>query len=415
MKRIRKLLIALGGLALSVGAVVGVGLNSNKSFNKAEAATASSDSPLLITCYNNATNAFSGCGIAVEYYNATSSYTVAADVIGSQIRSVTLPKGTTGFNLYRMKPEKMQYLPYAGAPSSGDYYNNWNYSYDSSKNMVVFTKSDLTNERQNSDRTLVPKGTTYIYNNTGSFIADWFADGRKAYLVTFSNDYYGTSKQFIEMERIGNTQYMSVTTSITLCLDNYYYVRATAEGDSNVTNQTTDITINRKGGLVCALSTGTDGKVNWKGTTEDSDYAELWGAKFESNITCSNSGSITSTNEAWDGVKADYNALTTAQQGIVYDAVGSISGTTYLSRAIYRYDYIVLYKKAKDASTYSYYDDFINRKTSGNRTTFGSVVYPDAVNSSTNNNMALISVLTSSAIALLAVGGYFFIRRKADR
>ena len=129
---------------------------------------------------------------------------------------------------------------------------------------------------------------------------------------------------------------------------------------------------------------------------------EMYATYFMDEITCSGSGSVTSTLENWENVEAEYNHIATNVQGDIWLTEASISGTD-IEKAMYRYDYIAIYKH------YTGYNDFINRSgTSG--AAFTAKTSPLAIINKQADTTLLIVI--ASVLAAAGVGGYFFFRRK---
>ena len=175
------------------------------------------------------------------------------------------------------------------------------------------------------------------------------------------------------------------------------------------------------------VQSGTDGTgkyyINWETSYRigDAARATFWGTYFLNQITCggddgdANDGTITAANPsiAWDNVETEFNNVTTSIQTIIKDKAGSISGADNLAKAVYRYDYIVFYKMPLDPSTYNFVNDFADREHSAHPSF--SIVKPVTTTAVESNNSTLIIIVLLSSISMLAIGGYFFIRRKSER
>ena len=320
---------------------------------------------LIIGDNNSGKNFVNNCSIAVYCWGNGWEYCMAANVIGDTLRSVALPSNTSGFKVLRMDSNSggYTYLPYAGYPSNGVYNALADTTFDSSKNMYQVLNTTFTSTSYTvCARSVLPKGATVRFCATK--FGDWTNDGAVPYVYTFANDYYGTHAFWHEMTRIGNTQYFSYTANIPYVLDGFIFTRNNPSGSGDwgsVWTQTANVYVNRSGGLIMIDSNVGGSSCS---AAQDADYAEMWGAVFFATVTCSGSGSMTSGTTEWEITKNEYNNLTTNQQGIVYDAVGSLVDASYLKMGVYRYDYI-LFKKG-----YSDFEDYINRKTSGSKTPF---------------------------------------------
>ena len=85
-----------------------------------------------------------------------------------------------------------------------------------------------------------------------------------------------------------------------------------------------------------------------------------------------------------------------------------------MARGIYRYDYIVLYKRSLDPVGYAPYTDFINRAAAANKTTVFDAAGTLTV--SHNNSGLMISIVISSIALVSILGAALMIkRRKEDR
>ena len=189
---------------------------------------------------------------------------------------------------------------------------------------------------------------------------------------------------------------------------------ASSPGWSNVLNQTGDQFYNGDDRDCNMLWVNPATGGDWSGggylrtdrTISDDTRAGYYGTYFLSQITCSGSGSITSSSSNWTNVKNEYNQhLSTAVEGEVWTASGASSGSD-LAQAMYRYDYIVFHKK------YSGYDDFINRSTSTGKSFSSTNIATLLFAKKTDSNIVLISIV--SVIAVSTIGGYFFYRKRKE-
>ena len=189
---------------------------------------------------------------------------------------------------------------------------------------------------------------------------------------------------------------------------------ASSLGWSNVLNQTGDQFYNGDDSDCNMLWVNTATGGNWTGggylrndrSISDDTRAGYYGTYFLSQITCSGSGSITSSSSNWTNVKNEYKQhLSTAIEGKVWTAAGASTGSD-LVKAMYRYDYIVFHKG------YSGYDDFINRATSDGK----SFSNPNVMSLlfAKNINTNLIPVVIISVVGVAAIGGYFFYKKRKE-
>ena len=138
----------------------------------------------------------------------------------------------------------------------------------------------------------------------------------------------------------------------------------------------------------------------------DDTRAGYYGTYFLSQITCSGSGSITSSSSNWTNVKNEYKQhLSTAVEGIVWTTTAAASGSD-LVKAMYRYDYIVFHKR------YSGYDDFINRTESTGKAFSTTNISALLFGKNGNNNLVLI--IAVSVVAVSSIGGYFFYQKRKE-
>lgn len=109
---------------------------------------------------------------------------------------------------------------------------------------------------------------------------------------------------------------------------------------------------------------------------------------------------------AWENtISPSYSSLSSGAKFLFQSAVSSSAGTTDLVRSVTRYDYILV-----NHQNYVYTDNVSKFSNFANRTISGysgaSVVLPSSNSSST------LVLAGLAAIAVLAVGSYFFIRKK---
>ena len=190
---------------------------------------------------------------------------------------------------------------------------------------------------------------------------------------------------------------------------------ASSLGWSNVLNQTGDQFYNGDDSNCNMLWVNAATGGSWSGggylktdsSISDETRAGYYGTYFLSQITCSGSGSITSSSSNWTNVKNEYKQhLSDSVEYIVLNTTSASTGTD-LVKAMYRYDYIVFYKQ------YSGYNDFVNRTTSSGHS-FGRIVNPLVIVGG-NKTYVLAIVLATSLVSIAAISGYFFLRRKKEK
>ena len=279
-----------------------------------------------------------GGGTPKDYLNATGSKAVVwywgtgissawtpVDPIGDRLGTLTLPAGVEGFKILRTTSSTSDTSKY---PET-HYNESGDMNYNSSYNMIVVSAWETAGFSSSCSKTIVEKGTVFTVNTKG--FGDWFKDGAKPYLPTYCNDYYDAWKQWNAMERIGDTGYVRFTATKPLVISGMYATRndpnaAEVASDAAVWNQSTDITSNLTGCLIELDGTKTgDNKYNWQVGTKE-NYAEMWGAQFLTKVTCTGDGAIDEAD--WSAVEAEYNALSTDAQGVVWTAVGDKEGAT---------------------------------------------------------------------------------------
>ena len=362
-------------------------------------------------------------GKVAIYYYGMEDKTIWMDTIGDFIRSCTLPRGTFGMTPYKMQQNHDDYLPVNGKPTQYILWNPYEFTYNG-QNMVEYKQENgqKTYYRFNCARTIWPKGTMITAEvsapviNTG---VDWFTSGGKATLYSYCNNYYGSWAFRFDTVRFGNSYFVRFVAPAVLVIDGYIIERMNPNGNYNVypTTATNDgrwnFTTNidqtfqkTPGALVYLLNSTTyqdyTNKWNWDGDSSEATVnqrrAEMWGAYFMHCATCSGSGSITFNNDAWLLTKQEYNRLTTTQQGIVYDAVGALTDTSYLKMGIYRYDYILFYKQHTE------FEDYINRKTSGHKTPFSIRSFnPYELFADSEDPTGVILIVVASSISILSI------------
>ena len=395
-------------------------LNIGKSNTFSE--TSSSNTPLVIDAYKSS-GYVDSCKIAVHYggYGITSR-TVDVDVIGSYIRSVTLPAGVVAFQVLRVAGDLS--LPIDGYPSI--VYHNNQFNYSNGKNEATITGSYSDGEYPSSygtcARTVLPAGSQFTLETSAVSGFDWFDGNAITCFYTYCNDFYETYAYFHIMSRIGDSHFVRIYTPIVLVIDgylltrnnpsasiNYYPVKsATSDFDAGkVWGQSTDInqSVQKTPGALVYLLSSKDGKghYDWDGSTSgeeyDNHYAQMWGAVFCADVTCSGTGSMTSGSTEWSASKSEYNSLSSSQKTIVQNASGTISGT-WLETAVYRYDYIVFYKHYSSSD----FDDYLNRSESENRTFSLNNRSPfNIIIGNNSGDITTIIIIAASSVALLSV------------
>ena len=149
---------------------------------------------------------------------------------------------------------------------------------------------------------------------------------------------------------------------------------------------------------VCLYRMNVDDTIN----SEVSTYSTT----FLSTMTCSGSGSVTAEAGSWDSMTTAYNALSMDAQRELALTTGDRTGTG-VAGAIGRYDEIITKHGTSD------YPDFMFRESIGKLVLGLSSNISFAVNDK-DNSTTLIIILVSS-ISLVAIAGYFVIRRRKEQ
>jgi LPXTG-motif cell wall-anchored protein len=150
------------------------------------------------------------------------------------------------------------------------------------------------------------------------------------------------------------------------------------------------------------------GQEAWTNQFPNKPYAALWADGFlrDTSTICSMGTPLTSLLTTWNGFSAGYSAINATAQGFLKNAtalkdVSKTSFTNLVNSAAGRYDYIVGKYNPSNATI----SNFMQRTISG--------VSSAALVTSTSGDSSSTLVLGGiAAIAVLAAGSYFFIRKK---
>lgn len=241
-------------------------------------------------------------------------------------------------------------------------------------------------------------------NNTYFYFFNEFSDNSNAW-SSKAHIVHGTNDKIIEATVPGDGKTYASVIAVT----------NTSASFDGKTAQTVDYYVlnsaNTRNAMVLENSTDSSGNryLSWEYSYNLSNDTRsvFWGTYFLSKVKCDDEGSIDEVD--WNAVKEEYNALSATIQGIIWLKEGSIVGTDDLETAVYRYDYIVLYKKALYPSIYSQYDDFINRGESSGKSFTRTNISMLPIN--VNNGAAPIIVSVIAVISLTAIGGYYFLKK----
>ena len=409
-KKLLSSIILASTLAIGVGVGVAA-LKQNKEAEPVSAAAgkATKDYPMIVNCWGDlGTGFFDGCDVGLYCWGGdlSTAKTVKIDKFTNHMGVGILPKGAQYMKVVRAGSGL---LPCDGWPSTvHNEFGQW--SFDSAKNVVTI-KSWGGDQEYNDHKAILLKDRPVFFDTQDSGF--WFGDNATAYAVTgsVSGWYdYTVSEGWNKLTRINTSGYMYFTPSTTIIAPQVIVTRnkTNSSGWGNKWNQTTDMTANYGFNplYTTMVETGKTGdNYNW-GNKSASETASEYGYYFMDKITCSGSGSITSPSSNWTDVKGMYNNLTKDVQGQCWSATGSTSGSN-IEQAMYRYDYIVFFKQ------YSGYDDFINRSTSTGKSFAAPATISIIGNNKTTANTIAIVVIFS-AIAVTAIGGYFFLRHRKE-
>lgn len=135
--------------------------------------------------------------------------------------------------------------------------------------------------------------------------------------------------------------------------------------------------------------------------------ATVFGKYFDKVAVCDGNGSNTITEEQWNSVKAQYDAMHADAKTIVEKTVASdAEEATDLEKSMHKYDYLVAKYAGNTFAGKAWMTDFIGRVevTGANR----------LMTSLTNNNNMVMIIVISSVVAVLGVSVFFIYRRKRN-
>ena len=136
-------------------------------------------------------------------------------------------------------------------------------------------------------------------------------------------------------------------------------------------------------------------------TVTPDEEAETWGKNFmetDTALTCEDESAdnFEDLSFMWSDFEEEYDKISDDAKNIVKTATADNNGSTYLAKAVARYDHIM--------NRYPSLNNFIQRATySSGRTiaTFDS-----------NNNIAIMSVVIISFVGITVIGGYLFLKKQ---
>ena len=405
----KKRLLITSSLALLLGLGVAGGLSlvnkNSKTIDVQASGTIETEGKTLISLKNSGWTA-ANAKTAVYFWNASgngwsSKYVADFPLYDStnKIYIIDVPSGEwTNYKCVRVNPSTCPAVPGPTCWNSGI---KWNES------------SNFTFGSKNTLEPVIDGG--YSYNTAWKFEAgaqvyldlngqDWTADSAHIYMHIWGNTASGAATD-VELHNVhgwdnGNDHLYEVTVPGSGYWSNIILYRGPSSG--SYWNQTADLSGDSNNN-VYKLTSYTGGSWGWNMSHED--RAECFGTYFLEEITCDNLGSITSPSANWDLVEAEYNHMCPLAQGVVWLTEAAETGTD-LVKAMYRYDYIAIYKH------YTGYNDFINRSgTSG--AAFTPKTSPLAILDREIDTTLIIVII--SVLAVAGLGGYFFLRRKKEQ
>ena len=298
---------------------------------------------------------------------------------------------------------------------NNEYYSSDNYTYEfngiKSGSHMYLNTSDLTDWENNNAKFAINFSKSNI--NKGESWSSEYNSTHTSLSTTFCWKVNGSGNdhlyECIVPQYNGQDVYWSMVIGVR------YNPVAASPSWSNVWNQTGDQFYNGDDRDCNMLWVNAASGGGWSGggylrtdaSISDDTRAGYYGTYFLSQITCSGSGSITSSSTNWTNVKNEYKKhLSTSVEGKVWTSSGSSTGTD-LQKAMDRYDYIVFYKQ------YSGYDDFINRATSSGKS--HSIFVNRLFNFNAKDASSIAVIVVVSVTSLAALGGYFFLRKKKQK
>lgn len=417
MKRFKKLLIALSGLALSMGAAVGVGLGVKDSDNETRA---TNDKYIYVDFDLNSKFKEAEANPWVRYYNGSQNYVQLNHVsnniyrTASQIPSAVLTNRSYGFEIYC----------YNQAEQGNDCTTTWifgngvlqydNYNYlcvgayvkDSQNTIKGFgyygTKTTNPDASANTHRVWLKNDTPYFYGND-----DWGVQCKNVIGYSYNSAWYEIVMPAVQNVRNSNYYFYA---DIPLTVTSVHFMRK-SQGTNHDYLTYLDAYVETLSYGVCYYS-GTsnyDDFVNISAGSVDASDEAVLSAVLSAYVVCTNTaanGANQTTVHNLYGTWIEHKHGSTDMDTTFKDyANGAYTGHGNSYSGLSKNTDWKLSEKwealCKHAS--------VNPSTGALlRTTVEPIV-------TESNNTAMITVLASSVIALLAVGGYFFLRRKQDR
>lgn len=126
--------------------------------------------------------------------------------------------------------------------------------------------------------------------------------------------------------------------------------------------------------------------------------ADEWAQYFLSHVGCDSTGVKLPT--GWSNCATEYGKLTGASKDLIYGATAKQDGS-YIEKAVARYDHALV--------SHPTLDRFIKNSSNVSR----AVSSPFGIPMETNNTQATITIVVTTLISVVAVGGFFLLKRKA--
>lgn len=131
------------------------------------------------------------------------------------------------------------------------------------------------------------------------------------------------------------------------------------------------------------------------------EEAETWGKNFmetDTALTCEeeSADNFDDLSFMWSDFEEEYNKISDDAKNIVKTATADNNGSTYLAKAVARYDHIM--------NRYPSLNNFIQRATYSSGRTIAIF--------DSNNNIAIMSVVIISFVGITVIGGYLFLKKQ---
>lgn len=420
MKKLRKLLIGLAGLSLSVGAAVGVGLNADKGAKEAKATGGA-------TIYLD--NAWVAGGADTAKYwvhewdssNKNDTYDAWMTPAANGLFTVTMNKASYDSLIFIRVSSNLNDFKW---PDQSD--DSWNQTGDQTipggKNTFKLYDNCTDGEWDTNVRVNVADGT-YLVGKYHGAAENWEAVSLSNDKVTESvtydeglNKFYATVElyagDYFKLININRgIQYWETIHSIRSADETYY------PHDWNGNN----IKVTKAGIYYVTIGFETEGENIGKQWVYLSNSASAFADEFLSGdtMTCDPTG----VNEpvfktevkdySWAYFDSYYKGLDTYAKETFYTATNDKNGTN-IEKFVSRYFTILAnHGDVRDLEDKLVYTQFLTN-TAGTVRAARIVNNIPVLSNGDNSNTTLIVVIAISAISILTIGGYFFIRKRKE-